>query len=89
MYWLPYNYTNLLFLLNPPPTPTSIALLWIITDQQAELPVLYISFPLVIRFTHGSVYIPVLPSQFVSASLSPTLAISPFSTSASPFLLCK
>ena len=60
-----------------------------LSQSQAELPVLYISFPLVICFTHDSVYMPVLPSQFVSASVSPTVATSPFSTSASPFLLCK
>ena len=36
----------------------------LITEHQAELPVLYSSFPLAICFTHGSVYMSMLLSQF-------------------------
>ena len=60
-----------------------------LSQSQAELPVLYISFPLVICFTHDSVYMSVLLSQFVLTSLSPAVPTSMLSTSVSPFLLCK
>ena len=41
--------------------------------DEAELPVLYSSFPPAIFFTHGSVHMSVLLSQFVSPSRPPTL----------------
>ena len=40
---------------------------------QAGLPVLYSSFPLAVYFTHGSVYMPVLLSQFIPPSPSPAV----------------
>ena len=51
----PYvNYTPFLLSLPPPPTPPHPSRF--ITEHQAELPVLYSSFPLTIYFTHGSDY---------------------------------
>ena len=46
------------------PLPTLILALYIITEPQAELPVLYSRFPLAIYFMHGSVCMSVLCSQF-------------------------
>ena len=37
-------------------------------QQRAELPVLHSSFPLAICFSHGSVCVPILISQFISSS---------------------
>ena len=42
----------------------------VITDHQAELPVLYGSFPLALYFIHGSVYMSILISQFIPPSPS-------------------
>ena len=47
----------------PPAPPTARS-----SQHQAELPALYSSFPLVICFTHDSVDMPVLLSQFVPPS---------------------
>ena len=58
-------------------------------SQSAELPVLYNSFPLAIYFTHDSVYMLMLLSQFAPPSPSAAMSTSPFSTSVSPFLSCK
>ena len=55
----------------------------------ARQAVLYSSFALVNCFIFGSVYMAMLLSQFVMASLPPTVSMSLFSTSASLFLLCK
>ena len=44
-------------------------------ECQAGLPVLHSSFLLVIYFTHGGVYMSMLPSQFVLPSLSPDVSI--------------
>ena len=52
-------------------------------------PVLYSSFPLAIYFTHGSVYMSILISQFIPPSPYPTVSTCPFSMSTSLFLLCK
>ena len=49
----PYVYS---FPLEPPCPPSAIPPLQVITEHQAELPVLYSSFPLAIYFTHRSVY---------------------------------
>ena len=57
--------------------------------ERAELPVLYSRFPLASYFTHGSVYMSILISQFIPPFPSPTVSTSPFSTSASVFLPCK
>ena len=59
------------------------------TEPQAGLPMLRSSFPLVICFTHESVYTSVLLSQFALGSPSLAVSTSLFSTSASPILLCQ
>ena len=67
------------FLPPPPPIPPG--------HHRAELPVLYSSFPLASYFTHESVYMSMLLSQFVSSSPSAhPMSTSLFSTSASLFL---
>ena len=53
----------------PPPAPG-------VTENQAGLPVLYSSFPLAGYFTHGSVYVSTLLSQFVPPSPSPAVMLS-------------
>ena len=57
--------------------------------DQAELPVLYSSSPLVICFTHGSTHTSMLLSQLVPPSPPPVVPTSPFSMSASLFLPWK
>ena len=52
-----------------PPSP-----LCVITEHWAELPVLHSGFPLAIRFTHGSVYMSSLISQFIPHSPSPNMS---------------
>ena len=49
-----YTYTPFFLSLPPPPTPSHPSRF--ITEHQAELPVLYSSFPLTIYFAHGSDY---------------------------------
>ena len=56
--------------LGPPSHLLPIPALYVITEHQAELPVLYSSFPLAIYFTHGSIYI----SEKAMAPHSSTLA---------------
>ena len=56
----------------PPPMPP----LQVVTEHQAELPVLCSSFPLAVCFTQGSVYMSVIPSQFVPPSPSPAVSRS-------------
>ena len=52
-----------------PPTPTVPPIL-VITEHQAELPLLLSMFPLAIYFTHGSVYVnPNLPIHSTPSSL--------------------
>ena len=64
--------------------------LQVITEHQAGLPVLYSSFPLASYFSHNSVYLSMLLSQFVLPSSSPTVSTTPFSRSASsPLHPCK
>ena len=46
--------------------------IYVITEHKAELPVLYSRFPPAVYFTHGSVYMSILPFQFVPPS-SPLL----------------
>ena len=69
--------------------PPSILLFYVVTEHQAWLLVLCSRVPLLMYFTHGSVYMSVLLSQFVLTSLSPAVPTSMLSTSVSPFLLCK
>ena len=67
----------------PDPHPTHPL---VITEHQGELPALHSNFPLLIYFTHDSVYMSVLLSQF---TLPPTVSIHLFSISTSPFLPYK
>ena len=62
---------------------------WVITELQAELPLLPSSSPPAVCLTHGSVCLSVLLSQFVPPSLSPTVFTGPFSMSVSLFLSYK
>ena len=71
-----------------PPSP-HIPPIQVITEHQAELPVLYSRFPLTICFTHGSVYMSILISQFVTPSSSPLVSTCLFSMSSSLLLSCK
>ena len=64
----------------------------VITEQRAELPMLCSRFSLAICFTHGSVHMSVLVSQFIPLSPSPSPHPRPrcrFPTSASLFLPCN
>ena len=56
--------------------PSPIPPLWIITEHEAGRPVLYSNFPALYHFTHDSVCMPLLLSQFGPPSLSPTLSTS-------------
>ena len=56
-----------------PPDPHPISVLQVITEPQAELPVLYGRFLLAICFTHGSVYICQCYSFNLSHPLLPPL----------------
>ena len=51
--------------------PTTIPRISVTTEHQAELPVLYSRLPLAIYFTHGSVYMSILISQFIPFPPSP------------------
>ena len=55
--WISYMYTYIPSFLSLLPTHPLIPSIWVATEHQAELPMLYSSFPLVICFTHGSVYV--------------------------------
>ena len=56
---------------------------------QAELALLYTSFPPAACFTHGRAYMSTLLSQFIPSFPSPSVSLSPFSTCASLFLPYK
>ena len=85
-----YIYIYLPSLLSFTPTQSpAIPPYQVITEHQTGPPVLCSSFPLAICFIHGSVYMLMLPSQFIPPSLSPSVSTRLFSTSASPFLPCK
>ena len=62
------------------PSPPLIQPLWVITKDQTGLSVLYSNFPPSIYFTHDTVHMSMLLSQFISPSPSPAMSISPFST---------
>ena len=68
--------------------PTPNHPLQVVTECQAELPVLQSSFPLAICFILQCRYVSVTPS-IVPPSPTPTVSISPFSVSASLFLPCR
>ena len=65
--------------------------LCVVTVRQAGLLFLCSSSSLLlsIYFTHDSIYVSILFSQFVSLSPSPTVSTSPFSMPMSSFILCK
>ena len=54
-----------------PPTPSQLPIppLYIVTDHQAGLPVLYSNFPLFVYFIHNSVYMSMILCQFVPPQL--------------------
>ena len=82
-----YIYPHIPSLLSLPPTfPTPR--LQVVTKHQADFPALCSSFPLAIHFTFGSINMSVLLSHFIPVSPSRPVSQSPFSTSASLFLLC-
>ena len=58
-----HNYTYIAPLLSLPPLLPS---LWVITEHQAGLPVLYSSFSPAVCFAHGNVGMLMLPSPFIS-----------------------
>ena len=67
-----YIYPHISSLLHLPPT-LPIPPLQVVTNHQADLPVLCGCFPLAIYFTFGSVYMSMPLSHFVPAYLSPSL----------------
>ena len=75
--FLLYNEVNQLYVylyplpLGPPSPPTPFPPIQVITEHRAELPVLYGRFPLAIYFTHGSVFMSNLISQFIPPSPQP------------------
>ena len=79
----------ILSLLNLPPTPSSQPTLYLVTEYQIKLSVLYNNFPLAVYFIYVLVYIPMPLSQFLAPSPSLTVATSLFSVSVSLFLPCK
>ena len=62
--------------LEPLSPSTCFAPLQVITEHQAEFPVLHRSFPLAICFTHDSIYMSMLLTQFIPPSPSP-LSVNP------------
>ena len=91
--WISYMYTYIPSLLDLP--PHAIPPIQVITEHRAELPLLYGRFPLAICFTHGSVYMSILISQFILPPPPPThhfpllVSIRLFSTSVSHFCLAN
>ena len=82
-----YIYPHISSLLHLPPT-LPIPPLQAVTKHQADFPVLCSCFPLAIYFTFGSIHMSMPLSHFVPAYPSPApVSSSPFSTSASLFLL--
>ena len=71
--------------LEPPSHPTHIPPFCIVTEHQAGLPVLYISFPLASYLTCGHIYMSMLLSQFIPPFSSLTVSTSPFSMSVRNF----
>ena len=60
-----HNYTYIASLLSLPPLLPS---LWVITEHQAGLPVLYSSFSPAVCLAHGNVGMLMLPSRFIPLS---------------------
>ena len=90
--FLLYNEVNQLCVyiyplpLGPPSHPTPIPPIQVVTEHRTELPVLHSKFPLAIQFTHGSVFMLNLISQFFPPSPSPAVSTCPFPMSMSLFL---
>ena len=82
------NQSNYIYIPSLEPPAPLISPPWVVTEGQAGLPVLQSSFPLLTCFTHDSLYMSMLLSQFVLPS-PPAVSTRPFSTFAFPFLLCK
>jgi len=76
-HWISCMYTYVPSLLDPSssPHPRALNRTAVITQHWTELPVLYGSSPLAISFTHGSVYMSVLISQFTLPSPSLTVCL--------------
>ena len=72
-----YIYPHIPSLLLLPPTPP-IPLLQVVTNHPADLPVLCSCFPLAIYFIFGSVYMSMLLSHFVPATLLPSRVLQFF-----------
>ena len=60
-----------------PLSPSPIPPFWVITENQAGLPVLFSSFPHN-NFIHDGVYMSVLRSQFIPPSPSPAVSTSSY-----------
>ena len=71
------------------PSILSLPPLQVITEHQAQLPVLCSNFPLASSLTHNSIYMSTLLSQFIPPSPCLTVSMSLFSISASPSFPCK
>ena len=79
-------YTYILSLLG---LPLPHLTLLVTTKHGAELPVLYIRFPLAVCLTHGRIYMSIPISQFITVPLPHPMSMCPFSKSACLFLLCR
>ena len=84
--WISHRYTYVPSLLNLPLTSHPIPPLYFVTEHPAELPASYSKLLLAIYFTHGSVHVSMLLSQFVSSTPFLAVSISLLSMSASPLL---
>ena len=92
--FLLYNEESAMCIHISPPSWTSlpppiIPPIQVITEQGAELCELYSRFPLAVYFTHGSVFMSNLISQFIPSSPPPAVFTHPFPTSAFLFLPWK
>ena len=70
MKWISHMHAYIPFLLDLLPNPLHSPV-WIITEHQAELPVLYSQFPLALYFTHSIVNVSIPISWFTPLSHSP------------------
>ena len=84
-----HRYTHVPSPLNVPPLSNLIPPFYVVTEHQAEIPVLYNNFPLAIYFTYGNVFISILLSQFVPPAPALPVSTNLFCTLESLFLSCK
>ena len=89
--WVSRKYTCVPSVFNLPPASSTFPPLLVVIEPQFEFSVSYNKFPLVICFTHGSVYASMLLSPFTPLSLSspPPMSISLFSMPVPPLLTCN